>query len=85
MLLTPIFNYITIKAKSVIAAAIVHGTLNGVAGISIMFINGGNDITVGLTGLAGFIAILITITLLFIFDVLITKEKIMLNTIEKSI
>jgi len=85
ILLTPIFIYITLKAKSVIAAAILHGTLNGVAGISIMFIKGGNDITVGLTGLSGFIALAIIILCLFIYDFLISKQKIMLHSIKQSI
>jgi len=85
ILLTPIFIYITLKAKSVIAAAILHGTLNGVAGISIMFIKGGNDITVGLTGLSGFIALAIIILCLFVYDFLISKQKIMLHSIEHSI
>ncbi|MFO7829895.1 MAG: CPBP family glutamic-type intramembrane protease, partial [Bacteroidales bacterium] len=47
ILLTPLFLYFTIKAKSVIAAAIMHGTLNGTAGIAIMVIDGGNDLIVG--------------------------------------
>ena len=35
ILLTPLFLYITIKSKSVIAAAILHGTMNGTYGISL--------------------------------------------------
>ncbi|CFX42964.1 CAAX amino terminal protease [Syntrophomonas zehnderi OL-4] len=60
MLLTPIFVYIRVKAQSVIAAAIMHGTLNGTAGLAILMIQGGNDLTVGLTGLAGFLVLLLT-------------------------
>ncbi|MFW5804227.1 MAG: CPBP family intramembrane glutamic endopeptidase, partial [bacterium] len=44
ILLTPLFLYITIKSKSVIAASIMHGTLNATAGIAIMVIEGGNDL-----------------------------------------
>ncbi|MCC5623386.1 CPBP family glutamic-type intramembrane protease, partial [Nostoc sp. CHAB 5715] len=58
-LLAPIYSYITIKSKSVIAAAIMHGTINGLAVLPISLIKGGNDLTVGMTGLAGFIAIAI--------------------------
>jgi uncharacterized protein len=36
----------------VIAAAIMHGTLNGTVGISIMTLEGGNELLVGSTGLA---------------------------------
>lgn len=57
LLLSPILGYVRLKAKSVIAAAIAHGTLNGTAGIPLMVIVGGNDLTVGITGLAGFVVL----------------------------
>lgn len=47
ILLTPSFLYLTIKSKSVIAAAILHGTMNGTNVISLMLTEGGNDFTVG--------------------------------------
>jgi len=81
ILLTPLFLYITIKSKSVIAAAIMHGTLNATAGIAIMLIDGGNDLIVGMTGLAGFLALIILLTGLFIYDNTVSKEKIMTNII----
>lgn len=81
ILLTPLFLYITVKAKSVIAAAIMHGTLNATAGIAIMVIDGGNDLTVGITGLAGFISLIVVLFLLFIYDNKLSKEKIMTNKI----
>ncbi len=81
ILLTPLFLYITIKSKSVIAAAILHGTMNGTYGITLMLTDGGNDLTIGLTGLAGFIALTITLICLFIYDYFISKEKILINKI----
>jgi len=81
ILLTPLFLYFIIKSKSVITAAIMHGTLNATAGIAIMVINGGNDLTVGMTGLAGFVSLIIVLVLLFIYDNKLSKEKIMTNKI----
>ena len=81
ILLTPLFLYVTIKAKSVIAAAIMHGTLNGTAGIALIVIEGGNDLTIGMMGLAGFISLMIFISALFVYDSRISKEKIMTNRI----
>jgi uncharacterized protein len=75
-LLTPFFLYITIKARSVIASAIMHGTMNAVAGISIMGIKGGNDLTSGITGLAGFIALILFFAGLVVYDQFISREKI---------
>lgn len=77
ILLTPIFLYITIKSKSVIAAAIIHGTLNATFGISIMLIEGGNDLTVGMTGVAGFISLTFTIAVLYLYDRYISKDNIL--------
>jgi membrane protease YdiL (CAAX protease family) len=59
VLLSPIFSYVRIKAKSVIAAAIIHGSLNATVGLAIIPIRGGNDLTIGVTGLSGFIVLLI--------------------------
>lgn len=82
ILLTPLFNYITIKSKSVIAASIMHGTLNGTAGIALILVSGGNDLIVGMTGLAGFIALLLFNIFLFIYDNYIVKDKITRSIIE---
>lgn len=66
-----------LKAKSVIAAAIIHGSLNATYGLSIMVIKGGNDLTVGVTGLAGFIVLAFVNIGLFVYDRTLAKESIM--------
>jgi uncharacterized protein YacL len=81
IILSSLFLYITIKSKSVIAASIMHGTMNATAGISIMLIDGGNDLTTGMAGLAGFIALLIILAVLFLYDYFISKDKILINKI----
>lgn len=58
VLLSPIFGYIRLKSRSVVAAALLHGTLNGTAGLALMPIRGGTDLTVGVTGAAGLVALL---------------------------
>lgn len=75
MLYSPIFTYIRIKSKSVIGPSILHGSLNATAGIGIMFLKGGNDLTIGITGLSGFIV-------LFIINILILLDR---NTRNKKI
>lgn len=85
ILMTPIFIYITIKARSVIAAAILHGTLNATAGLAIIKIDGGNDLITGVTGLAGFLALLITLMAIFIYDYSISKDKIFTKKICDSL
>jgi membrane protease YdiL (CAAX protease family) len=78
MLLTPLMVYLTIKSGSVLAAAIFHGVMNASAGLAIMVIKGGNDLTVGLTGVAGFTALVILNILLFVYDRFVAKEKIII-------
>jgi membrane protease YdiL (CAAX protease family) len=75
ILMAPLFSYIRIKSRSVIAASIFHGTINAVPGMAIILISGGNDLIVGLTGLAGFIVFALADVLLFIYDRFITREK----------
>lgn len=60
---TPIICYIRLKSKSVIAAAIMHGTINGTVMVSFAFLSGTNDITRGILGLPG-ITILAIVTIL---------------------
>lgn len=76
MLLAPIFSYIRFRSKSVIAAAVCHGSINGIAGLSILVIKGGNDITTGITGLPGFIVLLAVNLLILLFDRFAAKEKV---------
>ena len=83
VLLTPLLLYFTIKSKSVIAAAIAHGTMNATATISIIPITGGNDLLVGMPGLAGMIAVMILTIGLFIYDRYISKENIMTKNIQQ--
>jgi len=80
-LLTPMMIYIVKKSKSVITAAIFHGMNNAIAGISILYIVGGNDITNGVTGIAGIITLLLFNLAFYLFDKYITKENIFSNVI----
>jgi uncharacterized protein len=68
VLLSPIFLFMRLKSKSAIAAALAHGTLNGTAGIALMGVKGGNDITIGLTGLCGFIVLGAAILIIWLVD-----------------
>jgi membrane protease YdiL (CAAX protease family) len=81
ILLSPVMAYITIKSKSVIAAAIFHGTLNASAGFCILYTEGGNDLTNGVTGIAGFAALLAVNVAFFLYDRYISKENVFTKTI----
>jgi uncharacterized protein len=83
MIVAPLFSYIRIKAHSVIASSILHGTINAVPVIAVLLISGGNDLTVGICGLAGFIVFAIIDILIFVYDRFITKEPV--NVLLKKI
>jgi len=68
LLISPLILYIRMKTHSVIGAAIMHGTMNGSAGIPILFISGGNDLTIGFTGITGFIVLSLVIVITIIYD-----------------
>lgn len=68
LLLAPIFSYIRIKSKSVIAAGIIHGSLNSTAALAVIMTEGGNELTIGVTGAAGFIVLLIVNLGIILFD-----------------
>ena len=79
ILFAPIFSYVRLRANSVIAAAIIHGSLNATAGLSLMVVKGGNDLSVGVTGLAGFIVLALVNVGLLLHDRVLSKEPIMMG------
>jgi len=81
ILLTPTMIYIVIKSKSVLTAAIFHGTLNAISGISLLFLVGGNDLTNGITGIAGFAALLLMNLAFCLYDKYFSKENIFTKAI----
>ena len=74
VLMTPILMYFRQKSGSVIVPAIMHGTFNAVAGLTLMIITPANDLLYGATGLAGMIVLLIVNLCLFLFDRFFSKE-----------
>jgi uncharacterized protein len=83
MAISPLFSYIRLKARSVIASSVFHGSINAVPLLAILLITGGSDLTVGITGLAGIIVFVLADICLFIFDRFFTKEPV--NQIIKNI
>lgn len=85
ILLCIIELYFVLKTKSVMVAAIIHGTFNAVSGMIVYFILGGNDFLNGMTGLSGFIVMTVTILCIWIYDKHITKECLCSITLGKAL
>lgn len=56
----PIHAYVTVMGRSVIPAAITHGTINAIGGFTYIFLIGGSKFTSGLMGVAGVVLAIIT-------------------------
>ena len=77
--------YFVLKTKSMIVAAVIHGTINAVAGVVIYFTLGGNDFLNGMTGLSGFIVMAFAIVCLWVYDHFISKDHIFSQTLGASL
>ena len=76
LLISPLFSYIRLKSKSVVAAAIFHGSLNGTAGLAIMMVKGGNDLVIGVTGATGFVVLFIANLCIFLLDRSVRRKPV---------
>ena len=81
IMFTPMLMYFRQKSASVIVPAIMHGTFNGIAGLSLMVVNPANDLLYGATGLAGIIVLLLADICLYLYDRFISRENIFLAQI----
>lgn len=66
ILLTPMFLIVRQKSHSVLAASVLHGSLNASAGLPLMLVVGGNDLLNGWTGIAGFTILALLNVLLYL-------------------
>ncbi|MBP5171509.1 MAG: CPBP family intramembrane metalloprotease [Bacteroidales bacterium] len=80
LLLTPMLMYFRIKSGSVVVAAVMHGTVNALAGLSNLFVTPANDLLYGAPGLAGLLTLLLFDLALFLYDRYVGKEHIFTKT-----
>lgn len=60
--------YFREKTGSVVIAACIHGTINAIAALVVLLVQGGSDLTIGLSGAAGFIALAIICACIWMYD-----------------
>lgn len=68
--ISPLYTYFTELCNTVpyaLAPAMMHGVLNGIATLALVYIRGGNDLLNGVQGVAGWIANCIACLLLYLF------------------
>ena len=84
ILMSFIIQYFRVKSGSVIVAAIMHGTCNGVAGLTMIFLSLDkyNDLIDGSCGLAGILAMLVVAIVIFLYDRYISRERLFTSRID---
>lgn len=68
VLLAPLHDLVRLRGGSVWAAAVLHGSVNASAGFGLLFLKGGDDLSLGLTGLAGLVTLALANVVVFVID-----------------
>jgi hypothetical protein len=68
MLAAPLLDLARLRGRSVWASSILHGSINATAGFAVILVRGGNDLTIGMTGLSGMVALALVCGALFLAD-----------------
>lgn len=68
ILLGVIELYLVRRTGSAVVAAIFHGTVNAISGMALFFLEGGSDLLIGVSGVAGFAATGLVIGLIWLYD-----------------
>ncbi len=71
-----VFSYVRMRAKSVVASAVMHGTYNATASLAIILIVGGNDLITGVQGVPGVMVTAAAAAILFVVDRFVMKEPV---------
>ena len=75
--------YFVVKSGTVWPSAIIHGTFNGISGMTLLWFPTGSALTTGMTGVAGFVAMSIVIAALWLYDR--KHDNIFASTIEDKL
>jgi membrane protease YdiL (CAAX protease family) len=76
MLLGILISYVRLRAGSVIPAALMHGSVNGLYGVSLMYLDWDNDLSIGLFGTGGCLVMGCCVILLFFYDRFLSKRPL---------
>lgn len=74
--MAPIYTYMTLRAGSVLAATLLHGSFNGLAALSLVYLTGAGHLVISAVGLAGIAAALVTVAVCVAHDRWLAREPI---------
>ncbi len=74
--MAPIYTYLTVRARSVLAATFLHGSFNGLGALSLIYLTGAGNLLTAPVGVAGIGAALLVTALCIVHDKIIAEEPI---------
>jgi len=77
---SPLFTYLTIRAQSVLAATLLHGSFNAVASLSLVYLTGAGNLLVGPVGIAGIGAGLLATLACVVHDQYVAGDRMTTST-----
>jgi membrane protease YdiL (CAAX protease family) len=73
---SPLFTYLTVRARSVLAATLLHGSFNAVASLSLVYLTGAGNLLVGPVGIAGIGAGLLATAACVVHDRYVAGDRV---------
>jgi len=73
---SPLFTYLTVRARSVLAATLLHGSFNAVASLSLVYLTGASNLFVGPVGVAGIGAGLLATAACVVHDRYVAADEV---------
>ena len=77
---SPIFTYLTVRARSVLAATFFHGSFNALSGFSLLYLTGGSRLLISPVGAAGVGAAVLAVAVCVVHDRYVADESITSGT-----
>jgi membrane protease YdiL (CAAX protease family) len=77
---SPLFTYLTVRARSVLAATLLHGSFNAVASLSLVYLPGAGNLLVGPVGIAGIGAGLLATAACVVHDRYVADDRMTTGT-----
>ena len=77
---SPIFTYLTVRARSVLAATFFHGSFNALSGFSLLYLTGGSRLLISPVGAAGVGAAVLAVAACVVHDRYVADEPITSGT-----
>lgn len=73
---SPVFTYLTVRARSVLAATFFHGTFNASAGFALLYLSGAGNVVILPVGVAGIGAAVIAVAACVAHDRYVADEAV---------